>query len=312
MKMSTHALFIAAIALLLSSCISSGSSKTSEINNPYILKAVNHTSNGIEAMQQERWNAAERSFARALTASQLADDTRLIARSWYNLATAYSGANNLTKAAAAYGQSIELAKRNHDEVMHLRALLAMRLVQQRTEQLPANFSVQQLPQTLFSKRVWPSDLHLQAGRLAQRLEYSLLAKSAYELVISLKESDRNSLKLKAEAHMGLALLARDAGATQPAWSEAERALLYCRKIGAPRLTAHALLLQGVLPQGNRAEQQDKLERALDIYNALNDLHGERKALTHLLRQAEAAADNAAVKLHRLRLKSIEDKLGEQH
>jgi len=311
-KKSTHALIVVAVALLLTACVASGSSKTPEINNPYILKAKNHTSNGIEAMQQERWNAAERSFSRALNASQLADDTRLIAHSWYNLATAYSGANNLTKAAAAYGQAAELAQRNHDEVMHLRALLAMRLVQQRTEQLPAKFSLQQLPQTLFSKRIWPSDLHLQAGRLAQRLGHPVLAKSAYGLVISLKEHDRNSLKLKAEAHMGLALLARDAGTTQTAWSEAEQALLYCRKIGAPRLTAHALLLQGELPHGNRTEQQDKLERALDIYNALNDPHGEKKVLIHLLRQAEAAADNSAATLHRLRLKDIEDKLGEQH
>ncbi|ATX78736.1 Tetratricopeptide repeat-containing protein [Mariprofundus aestuarium] len=310
--MSTYALLVAAISLLLTSCISSGSSKTPEINNPYILKAENHTSNGIEAMQQERWNAAERSFSRALSASQLADDTRLITRSWYNLATAYSGANDLTKAAAAYEQAIKLAQRNHDEVMHLRALLAMRLVQQRTGRLPENFSLLQLQQTLFSKRVWPSDLHLQAGRLAQRLGDSALAKSAYELVISLKESDRNSLMLKAEAHMGLALLSRDAGVTETAWSEAEQTLLYCRKIGAPRLTAHALLLQGELPPGNRAGQQDKLERALDIYKALNDLHGEKKALTHLLRQAEVDADSATAKLHRLRLKSIEDKLGEQH
>ena len=300
------------MALLLTSCVTSGSSKTPEIKNPYILEAENHNSNGIEAMQQERWNAAERSFSRALNASQLADDMRLIARSCYNLANAYSGANNLSKAAEAYGQAVEFAQRNHDEVMHLRALLAMRLVQQRTERLPENFTLQQLPQTLFSKRVWPSDLHLQAGRLAQRLGDSALAKSAYELVISQKESDRNILRLKAEAHMGLALLARDAGATQAAWSEAEQTLFYCRKIGAPRLTAHALLLQGELPQGNRSEQQDKLERALDIYNALNDLHGEKKTLILLLRQAEAAADNSAATLHRLRLKGIEDKLGEQH
>ncbi|ATX82821.1 Tetratricopeptide repeat-containing protein [Mariprofundus ferrinatatus] len=301
-------LIIAILSLLLLSCGASGPKKPPEVVNPYTIQAETHTGNGLAAMQKERWDAAERSFSRALAASQLADDSPLIRRSWYNLGTALSGANNLARAEEAYSRAIELSANDHDEPMRLRALLALRLMQQRSGRIPETFAIQQLPQSLFSHLSWPADLHLQAGRIAQRLGDPARARSAYVLVTQLKSSNASSLQLKAGAHMGLALLARDAEDNPTAWQESEQALLLCRKVGAPRLTAHALLLQGELSH-DVSEKHNRLERALDIYSALNDPNGEKRAIEQLLLLAEAEGNDEAASLLRLRLQSIKDKLG---
>ena len=304
-----NALVIAAATLLLLSCAATTGSKTAELSNPYILQAENHTSNGMAAMQQERWDAAIRSFSRALTAAQLADDSALITRSWYNLAAAQSNAKQHTQAEASYAQVMELAQRHHDQVMQLRGRLALHLMQQRLGRLPETFSLQQLPASLFSKQQWPADLHLQAARLAQRLGETAEAEDAYQLVIKRNRNTPSEFKMAAEAHMGLALLARDRGENQTAINQAEQALSYCRQIGAARLTAHALLLQGELAQ-KPVEKWDRVERALDIYIALDDKTGQKKALTLLSQQANEAGDEKGAEQLLLRLTDLEDKLGE--
>lgn len=303
-----HTLLLAAATLLLLSCAAATGNKTEELSNPYILKAENHTGNGMAAMQQERWDAAIRSFARALTAAQLADDTAVVTHSWYNLASAQSSAGLNFEAETSYTQVMQLAQRHRDEVMQLRARLALSLMQQRLGRLPENFSLQQLPESLFTRQQWPADLHLQAARLAQRLGNQDAAAGAYQLLIKRNKTKASEYRITAEAHMGLALLARDSGEQQRAVNEAEQALSYCRRIGAPRLTAHALLLQGELEQ-EKIEKWDKLERALNIYIALNDHNGQKKTLSRLLTMAEASGDAKGTEQLRLRLSDLEDKLG---
>lgn len=302
--------FATAAALLLISCAGSGAGKPPEIINPYIGKAQVHTSNGISALQQERWEAAERSFSRALVAAQLADAPKLIARAWYNLATAQRGARAFEQAETAFDRAIDISQRNGDRVMRLRALLALRLMQQHTGRLPQSFSHKQLPETLFSKRSWPTDLHLQAGRLAQRLGDAEAARAAYDIVASQKAATRSSLKLHAEAHMGLAILARDAGKKGEAWHESEEVLKLCRDIGAPRLSAHALMLQAAITP-TASLKQDRLERALDIYSALDDLHGQQQALEQLLALARQQNKGNAAEQLQLRLHQISDMVTEQ-
>ncbi|NWF36731.1 tetratricopeptide repeat protein [Mariprofundus sp. KV] len=309
MRSRRYSLVIAAATLLLLSCAASTGNKPAELSNPYMLKAENHTDNGMAAMQQERWDAAIRSFSRALTAAQLADDTSTVTHSWYNLASAQSSAGLNSEAEASYAQVMQLAQRHQDEVMQLRAQLALHLMQQRLGRLPDSFSLQQLPESLFTKQQWPADLHLQAARLAQRLGKNDAAADAYQLLVKRNKTKASEYRMAAEAHMGLALLARDNGENQRAVNEAEQALSYCRRIGAPRLTAHALLLQGELAP-EKVEKRDKLERALDIYIALNDHNGQKKALSRLLATAEASGDEKGTEQLRLRLTDLEDKLGE--
>ncbi|OIO67597.1 MAG: hypothetical protein AUJ57_10915 [Zetaproteobacteria bacterium CG1_02_53_45] len=296
-------------ALLLVSLLGAcgGSHKLSEPENPYRIQASNHIHNGLTAIQYERWQSAERSFERALTSAQLADDLRLVCQSWYNLAIVRSAQRNTEGAITAYLHATELAELRHDTLMQMRARLALALLQQREARLPDTFKLHQLPANLFQTGSWPADIHLQAARLAQLLQQKSLAQQAYLAVTANKGSDRNLLKMKAEAHMGFALLARSDNSETLAWSEAELTLELCRKIGAPRLTAHALLLQGQLAVGTDSERKQRLERALDIYTALKDGSGQKQALTELIRLSLPAQTPAL----QLRLQQLEDKLGKQ-
>jgi len=293
---------------MLGSCGGKSSHKTPEPENPYILQANTHIHNGLAAMQKERWQSAESSFARALVSSQLADDINLVSRSWYNLAVIRSALNNNTGAEEAYGRVLELADRHRDSLMQMRAQIALALIQEREGHLPETFDIQQLPASLFQAGNWPADIRLQAARLAQRLQHSALAQQAYLTITQTKGSDRNLLKMKAEAHMGLALLARSESRFEQAWAEAEKALGYCRVVGAPRLTAHALLLQGQLGIANARERKDRLERALSIYVALEDTAGQKQTLAELIKLNSPESTPAL----QLRLQQLEDKLGKEN
>jgi len=290
---------------LLSAC--GGSHKLSDPENPYRVQADNHIHNGLAAMQYERWQSAERSFERALTSAQLADDLRLVGQCWYNLAIVRTAQKNTEGAMEAYLRVIELSELRHDTNMHMRAQLALALLQQQEARLPDSFKLQQLPGSLFQAGNWPADIHLQAARLAQLQQQNPLAQQAYQAVTVRKGSDRNLLKMKAEAHMGLALLARADNSDEEAWSEAEQVLEQCRKIGAPRLTAHALLLQGQLPVADNSERRQRLQRALDIYAALADGAGQRQALAALIKVSLPGQSPGL----QLRLQQLEDKLGKE-
>ncbi len=294
---------------MLCSCGGKSSHKAPEPENPYISQANNFIQNGLAAMQNERWQSAENSFARALISSQLADDISLVSLSWYNLAVIRSALNNVQGAEEAYVRVLELTDRHQDSLMQLRAQIALALIQEREGHLPETFDLQQLPASLYQAGGhWPTDIRLQAARLAQRLHYTTLAQQAYLVITQKTGSDQNLLKMKAEAHMGLALLSSSESRYEHAWSEAEKALSYCRVVGAPRLTAHALLLQGQLSIASKSERKDRLERALSIYAALEDSFAQKQALTELIK-LNAPEPSPAL---RLRLQQLEDKLGKEN
>jgi len=300
-----HQLLALLLVAMLGACGSGSKQKTTEPENPYNKRAANHIHNGLAAMQDERWTSAEASFARALKSSRLADDTDLIIQSWYNLAVVHTAMKNNNAAEQAYQRVIELARRYQKNIMKIRAQLALALLQQRTGTVTEINFPEQFPSSLFKPGNWPADIHLQAARLAQLLGQKNLAEQAYQAVSLKKGNQRILQKMKAEAHMGLALLAKTDNNHPLAWEEAEQSLFFCRNIGAPRLTAHALLLQGSLPLSTEAKRRDKLERALNIYTVLADKTGQKKSLTWLI-QLSDIKQRAPLQL---RLELLGDKLG---
>jgi tetratricopeptide (TPR) repeat protein len=285
-----------------------GHSKPVTAENPYASRAQDFINNGKIAMQQERWQLAERSFSRALLAAQLADNTALVSQSWYNMGVARAAMGLRLKAEDAYNTAIRLAGRYKHDVMQMRARLALTLLKLRSKTPVPDF----MPDGLFGRKNWPADIYLQAARIAQLQKRPEQAKNAYNAVLNVKGKGKAALKMKAEAHMGLALLAKSAGEIDEAHRQADKTLALCRRIGAARLTAHALLLKGQLPGESVAYdmRRDQLERALDIYSVLKDVHGQRQSLRYLNNLAKAAGDQQAMKRIQLRLRVLNDKLEE--
>lgn len=300
-----RALFALMLVTAMASC-GGGHRKPVEVENPYASRAQDFINNGKMAMQQEQWQAAEGSFSRALLAAQLADDTSLVSQSWYNIGVARAAMGLQLKAKDAYNRAIRLAERHKLDVMHMRARLALMLLSLRSNMLAADFMLDEL----LSSKHWPADIYLQAARIMQLKKQPEQAKNAYNTVLNFKGKGRTILKMKAEAHMGLALLAKSAGEIGEAQSHADKTLVLCHRIGAARLTAHALLLKGQMPgePGINDTRRDELERALDIYSVLKDVRGQKQSLAHLNRLAKAAGDEQAMKRIQLRLRTLNDKL----
>ena len=232
-------IFVLMLTMAMTSC-GGGHRKPVVIENPYASRAQDFINNGKIAMQQERWQAAEQSFSRALMAAQLADNTPLISQSWYNMGVARAAMRHDLKAEDAYNRAIGLARQHKYDVMEMRARLALTLLRLRSNMPVSDFSLSEL----FSRKTWPADIYLQAARIAQLQKQPEQAKDAYNAVLSIKGESKTALKMKAGAHMGLALLAKTAGKIIEANNQADKTLVICRRIGAARLTAHALLLKG--------------------------------------------------------------------
>ena len=293
------------LTIVMTSC-GGGHRKPDVIENPYASRAQDFINNGKIAMQQEHWQAAEQSFSRALMAAQLADNTPLIGQSWYNMGVARAAMRHRLKAEDAYNRAIRLARQHKYDVMEMRARLALTLLRLHSNTLASDFALNEL----LSRKKWPADIYLQAARIAQLQKQPEQAKNAYSTVLSLKGRGKTALKMKAEAHMGLALLAKSAGEIVEANDQADKTLALCRRTGAARLTAHALLLKGQLPgePGTHNTRRDQLTRALDIYSVLKDIRGQKQSLMHLGSLAKAAGDKQAMKRIQLRLKALNDKL----
>lgn len=268
-----------AVLLLQTAC---GGKHEEKVENLYAVKAVEYSRDGVAAMRIERWAAAERAFSRSLKAAQLADLSKMVVHAWYNLA-AVRAAQEKPTAEEAYRRAERLAERYRMPEMQMRARLALALWQAKHGQAPAVIDL--------SGR-WPADISLMGGRLAQLRHDAEAARAAYEQAAREAGKDASGLKLKAEAYMGLALLARDAGDVAAVRTESERALDLCRQTGAPRLTAHLLLLRASM-QGVAASRSDEVDRAYAIYQALSDREGERQSL-QVMKQIAMADGNAAL------------------
>ncbi|HXH71803.1 MAG TPA: hypothetical protein VNI58_03200 [Mariprofundaceae bacterium] len=276
--------------LVLGGC---GGKHVKRVENLYAVKAVEFNRDGVEAMRYERWSAAERAFSRSLKAAQLADESEMVVHAWYNLASVRA-AQGEQSAEAAYAQAMELADRYNMPDMKMRARLSLALWQ-----LGRGQTVQPVD---VSGR-WPVDVYLMGGRLAQKLQDRSAAQSAYQQAARSAGRDAAGLKMQAEAHMGLALLARDAGDVGGIRVETAKALELCRQVGAPRLTANLLLLRASVPEV-AAERGDEVERAYSIYEALADVEGERQALQVWIGIAQAGGDTALAESLDAKLKAL--------
>ena len=277
---------VALLLLLLTAC--GGGGKQVVVENPYAEKMKELSRNGVAAMQRERWEIAETSFDRALQAAQLANDPALIARAWYNLGMLEVSEGELAKGAVTLKQAEGVARQHGLIVSQTRSQIALALLNQRRG--VAAWQPELLSSTM------PVDLHLSAARLAQLQGRDGVAYQEYDVVLKKAGNERSGLLYKIEAHMGLALMAEQKKDLKTARAETETVLSMSRKVGSPRVAAHALLLQASLTQ-DVAERRDDLQDALAIYRALKDLRGQSEALHQLIHLAESGADT--VELERL-------------
>ncbi len=280
MKQHFMLTLLAALVLSLSAC--GGKHQPSEPENPYRSRAENHLLNGLASMQRERWQAAEHNFSLALDSSQLADDITMTMQSWYNLAVVRTRLQHYKAAKQAYQQLIQLSTLHHNRTMLLRAQLAFALLQNQHRDTLADTKEPRAQIHLDSHVAWPADIQLLAARLAQRQHHNSEAKQNYQALLQQHGTQPPLLRMQAEADMGLALLARSEGQVAPAMSHANHAIQIARRIGYPRLIAHALLLSAELPSSLALPQRrDRLQRAMQIYIALKDRDGEAKSRTAL-------------------------------
>ncbi len=277
------------LMLALASC---GGSSVAHVENPYLSRSHDFFEDGMAAMRRARWDAAERAFSRALLAAQLADAPELTRRAWYDLGMARRAAGRRKAAVEAFARARALARRHGDAAMAMRAWLALALAEK-----PAHASEDAALARALDAGHWPADVELLAARWRQAHRQAERARAHYLAARKKAGKDARGLRMKAQASLGLALLARDAGDAAQALAEADRALGFARQVGAPEIAAHALLLQGAL-MNDAARREDAWERALAIYQALGDRAGQRRALRGLL--ALSAGRDAARK-RRLRL-----------
>ncbi len=288
-------LVVLATILMLAACGSSGHKNM--VENPYAERMKELSSNGVAAMQRERWLVAERLFERALQAAQLANDPKLIARAWYNLGMLHVSAGDDQKGEAALKRASSVAEQHQLEVSNMRSRVALALLLQRQGREAWQ------PDVLGSS--YPADIHLIAARLGQLQQRYDVARQEYEFVLRKREVDRATMLYKIEAHMGLALLAEQQQDHETAKKEATLVSEMSRDIGAPRLAAHALLLSARLIQGE-AQKRNDLQAALAIYRALQDLQGQSDTLHQLMHLADHKGDH----IESERLQGELDQVGE--
>jgi len=264
---------------LLSACVGGGSHKIADapVSNPYVKRAKTLTDVGILAMQRERWAYARSMFARALKEAQLADDSRLVAQQWYNLGTANAAALHIQAALRDFSEAQAVAKRAGDQPGFARARLARALLLLQAGHKPDHQKLWQ-PDVFADK--YPVDVHLAAARLAQKQHRLHVAKQEYALALKQSSKSRPGLLYRGQAHLGLAMLA---GAEQDklrAIEEVKKSIALFRTVGSPRLLAHALLFYGKLDTGTD-DRRNALQRALVIYQRLEDARGQRDCLAEL-------------------------------
>lgn len=272
--------FVMVVVLLLASC---GGSHKEVVENPYSNRMKELTRTGVDAMQRERWQVAGSLFERALQAAQLANDQDLIGQAWYNLGVLHISAGANEKGENELLRAVSVSQRQHQEVTLMRARIALALLYQKTGR--------KAWQAEALKSDMPLDLHLSVARLAQLQKHYEVAHSEYAYVLKRSGKDRKTLLYKIDAHMGLALLHFELHEELVVREEIERVMEMSREVGAPREAAHALLLRSRLEK-SEARKLNDLQDALAIYEALEDVHGQRDALNDLIAISEAHGDKS--------------------
>jgi len=261
-KLSGYVFLVA--TAFLSACGGSRHITDEVVQSPYVKRAKILADVGISAMQNERWDYARSVFVRALKAAQLTDDPLLMAKQWYNLGTVQGATKNNQEALRDFHEAQALAERAGDLVMIIRAQLARALLSRHAD----DWQLDVLPVE------YPIDVHLALARLAQKQKRYDVAKQEYHFVLKKNGKSRLHLLYQAQAHLGLAMLARERWNIASAQQEVEESLDLFRQVGSPRLVAYALLFYGKLEIPSR-DRKRLLQRALVIYQALGDVRGQR-------------------------------------
>jgi len=144
------------------------------------------------------------------------------------------------------------------------------------------------------------DVFLSAGKLSHLQGDMAAAKKAYRRVASL-DKDPDTIYLVAQAHLALALVARDEGEHGQALLMSKQVLLLAKEAGLPMLAGHALLLQGYL-----LDDVVKLEHAWQMYQVLGDFKGQYDALQALVKHVSTHQDEPRQKRWRKALKALEN------
>jgi len=290
------------VVVLLSAC-GGGTHKIADetVQNPYVKRARTLADAGIYAMQRERWNYAGKLFGRALKEAQLADDLRLVAQQWYNLGTANAALKHTQEALRDFNEARAAAKQADDAAGAVRARLSRLLLSIRTGEKTEHDKMWQ-PDVLAAK--YPLDVHLAAARLAQKQQRWHVAKQEYELVLKKGGKSRSGLLYRGQAHLGLAMLARQGRDPEAAKRHVQAALTRLRQAGSPRLIAHALLFYGKLDIA-ASQRRGLLQRALVIYRRLEDTRGQHDCLTSLASIENHAGNKQAARAYQQRLKSLQ-------
>jgi len=245
-------------------------------------------------MQGERWDYALNVFARALKEAQLSDDLCLVTKQWYNLGAAHVAAGDRQEGLRDFHAAQVIAERAGDSVMTMRIRLARAL-------LPGQANTWQ-PDLLAAK--YPVDIHLAAARLAQKQKRYHVAKQEYDVVLKQRGRSRMGVLYRAQAHLGLAMLAREEQDVANAKQEVEASLGLLRQVGSPRLTAYALLFYGGL-EVSAHDRRQSLQRALVIYQALGDVRGQRVCLIALAKIENHVGDVKSVRAYQQHLESLQ-------
>jgi len=282
-------------AALLASCGGGHRNVADEsVQNPYVKQAKTLTDAGVSAMRRERWDYARNMFKRALRAAQLTDNPRLVAKEWYYLGAAHAALGQHQKALHDFNEAQAIAEQANSPVTAIRARLAHAL-------LPGQGETWQ-PDVLVAK--YPADVHLAAARLAQKQKRRDVAKQEYKIVLKKAGKSRLGVLYQAQAHLGLAMLARDEPNMESAKREVVEALGLLRQVGSPRLIAHALLFYGNL-EISTSDRRQLLQRSLVIYHALEDVRGQRACLIALAKIEHHVGDTKSAKAYQQRLEGLQ-------
>jgi len=270
------------LVALLSAC-GGGARKIADesVQNPYKKQARTLSDVGIMAMQRERWGYAGSVFERALKEAQLADDSRLVAKQWYNLGTAHAAAKQYRQALHDFSESQAIAKQADDSIGLMRARLAWTLLSVQAES--------KAWQPALLAEIYPVDVHLAAARLAQQQKRLNVAKQEYGIVLKKGGMSRSGLLYRGQAYLGLAMIAREEKSPERAKQAVDKSLQLLRQAGSPRLIAHALLFYGKLELAS-IDRRSALQRALVIYQQLEDARGQRDCLAALQKINSHAGD----------------------
>jgi len=95
---------------------------------------------------------------------------------------------------------------------------------------------------------------------------------------------------RAESYMGLALLGKAKVDAAAVLKYAQKVSTLSRKIGAPRLAAHALLLLAKLENRSLVLRLDDAKRAHEIYHLIHDAKGEQEVKNLLETLSEEQAE----------------------